>query len=342
MRLPNFDETLDKRVLLIGSATPVHRLDAVSSATGRDVFVKRDDQTSALYGGTKTRKLEFILQAATAAGADSLVTLGSWASHHIIATALHARRFGLGVHAIVSPQPRTLYVEHALHRCMQANVALHPADSGLNSAFVMWKLWRELRRTGKRPYLINLGGSSGPGMLGTVRAAIELNQQIAEGQAPSTGPIYVALGSGSTAAGLALGFVLSGQERRIRAVQVTSGMVVNRFVLHRLLMAGADLLVEPRARRAVVRAASECIEIDRSMLGRGYGWPCQKSDAAIELANIDGLTLEATYTAKVLSAMLAAPSEPSPALYWHTLAMPQLPPAGELTLPSWYDAQSRG
>lgn len=342
MRRPDFDETLNKRVLLMGSATPVRKLDSVSSATSRDVFVKQDDQTSALYGGTKTRKLEFILQAATAAGADSLVTLGSWASHHIIATALHARRFGLEVHAIVSPQPRTLYVDHALHRCMEADVALYPADSGLNSAFVLWKVLRELRRTGKRPYLINLGGSSGAGMLGTVRAAIELNQQIAEGQAPSTGPIYAALGSGSTVAGLALGLVLSGQQRRIRAVQVTSGMVVNRFVLHRLLMAGADLLVEPRARRAIVKAASECIEIDRSMLGRGYGWPCPNSDATIELAKVDGLPLEATYTAKVLSALLAAPLEPSPALYWHTLATPQPPPTGKLTLPSWYDAQSRG
>ncbi len=341
MRLPNFDETLSKRVLLIGSATPVRRLDAVSSATSRDVFVKQDDQTSALYGGTKTRKLEFILQAATAAGADSLVTLGSWASHHIIATALHARRLGLGVHAIVSPQPRNLYVEHALHRCMEADVALYPADSGLNSAFVLWKVLRELRRKGKCPYLINLGGSSGAGMLGTVRAAIELTQQIAEGQAPSTGPIYVALGSGSTAAGLALGLVLSGQQRRIRAIQVTSGMVVNRFVLRRLLMAGADLLVEPRARRTVVNAASECIEIDRSMLGRGYGWPCKESDATIALANVDGLPLEATYTAKVLSALLAAPLEHGPALYWHTLATPQPPPVGELTLPQWYDGQPR-
>jgi D-cysteine desulfhydrase len=342
VRLPDFHETLSKRVLLVGGATRVRRLDSVSAATNRDVFVKQDDQTSALYGGTKTRKLEFILQAATAAGADSLVTLGSWGSHHIIATALHARTLGLRVHAIVSPQPRTLYVEYALHRCMQADVALYPAGSGLNSAYVLWKVLRELRRKGRRPYLINLGGSSGAGMLGTVRAALELTQQISEGSAPSTGPIYVALGSGSTVAGLALGLVLSGQQRRIRAIQVTSGMVVNRFVLHRLLVAGADLLVEPRARQAVVKAASECIDIDRSMLGRGYGWPCSESDSAIALAGIDGLALEATYTAKVLSALLARPLERGPALYWHTLSTPQPPPSGELMLPPWYDAQFQG
>ncbi len=342
MRVPNFDETLNNRVLLTGDATPVRRLDSLSAATNRDVFVKQDDQTSALYGGTKTRKLEFILQSATAAGADSLVTLGSWGSHHIIATALHARPFGFGVHAVVSPQPRTLYVEHALHRCMHADVTLYPADSGLKSGWVLWQVLRELRRKGRHPYLINLGGSSGAGMLGTVRAAIELTQQIAEGRAPSVGPIYVALGSGSTVAGLALGLVLSGQQRRIRAVQVTSSLVVNRLVLNRLLVAGANLLVEPRARRAVVKAASECIEVDQSMLGRGYGWPCPGADAAMSLASADGLSLEATYTAKAVSAMLAEREEQGPTLYWHTLAAPLPPPVGKLTLPPWYGAPSQG
>ncbi len=340
MNKSDVDATLERRVLLLDGITPVRKLPAISAAMHRDIFVKQDDRTSAVYGGTKTRKLEFILQAATAAGARSLVTLGSWASHHVLATALHARPLGLEVHAVVTPQPITPRVRFALHQAVQAGVVLYPAESALGSAYALWTLLRRLRREGRRPYLVNLGGSSGAGMLGTVRAALELCGQVAEHQAPATGPIHVALGSGSTAAGLALGLVLAGEARPVRAVQVTSTLVVNRFVLDRLLHAGAGLLVEPRFRRSLVKAAAQCIVIDRSVLGRGYGWPCHGGERAMVLASSDDLALDPTYTAKVMAALLSARDE-GPALYWHTLAAPQPRPAGALTLPPWFGGPQR-
>lgn len=336
MKQANFDVTLARRVVLVDGVTSVRRLAAVSAAVKHDVFVKQDDETSAIYGGTKTRKLEFILQAASEAGARSLVTLGSWASHHVIATALHARPLGLSVHAVVSPQPCSPLVGHALHRCAEAGVALYPAATGLGSAYGLWKLLRRLHRSGERPYLVNLGGSSGVGMLGTVRAALELVAQVTAQKAPRAGPICVALGSGSTAAGLALGLVLAGASRPIRAVQVTSGVVVNRFVLNRLLHAGASLLVEPRSRHALVKAASQCITIDRSALGQGYGWPSDKGKQATALAALDGLVLDPTYTAKVVAAILDDTDAQEPVLYWHTLAGQHPPPTGDLRLPPWY------
>jgi D-cysteine desulfhydrase len=200
----------------------------------------------------------------------------------------------------------------------------------------LWKLLRRLHRSGERPYLVNLGGSSGVGMLGTVRAALELVAQVEAQKAPRAGSICVALGSGSTAAGLALGLVLAGASRPVRAVQVTSGLVVNRFVLDRLLHAGASLLVEPRSRRALVKAASQCITIDRSALGQGYGWPSDKGRQATALAALDGLELDPTYTAKVVAAILDGAGGQEPVLYWHTLAGQQPPPTGDLRLPPWY------
>lgn len=340
MKKPDFDATLAQRVVLVNGVTPVRKLPAVSAAAKRDVFVKQDDETSSVYGGTKTRKLEFILQAAREQGARSLVTLGSWASHHVIATALHARPMGLAVHAVVSPQPCSPYVGHALHRCAEAGVVLYPATSELASAYALWRLLRRLRRAAERPYLVNLGGSSGVGMLGTVRAALELAAQVAAREAPAEGPICVALGSGSTAAGLALGLVLAGTPRPVRAVQVTSSAVVNRFVLHRLLHAGAGLLVEPRFRRSLVKAASQCITIDRSALGRGYGWPSDQGAHATALAASDDLVLDPSYTAKVVGAMLDGTGGEAPVLYWHTLAGPAPAPVGTLRLPAWYPAQS--
>jgi D-cysteine desulfhydrase len=338
IKQPDFDARLSRRVVLVQGVTPVRRLDAISTTVKCDVFVKQDNETSAIYGGTKTRKLEFILQAAGEAGARSLVTLGSWASHHVIATALHARALGLPVHAVVSPQPHSPLIGHALHRCTEAGVTLYPASSELGSAYGLWTLLRSLRRSGDSPYLVNLGGSSGVGMLGTVRAALELVAQIAEQKAPRTGPIYVALGSGSSAAGLALGLVLAGAPRPIRAIQVTSSLVVNRFVLNRLMHAGASLLVEPRHRNALVKTASQCISIDQSALGQGYGWPSDKGNRATALAALDGLVLDPTYTAKVVAAILDGAQAQEPVLYWHTLAEQNPPPPGQLRLPPWYQA----
>ena len=336
MKQPDFDARLSRRVVLVDGITSVRQLKGISAVVKHDVFVKQDDETSAVYGGTKTRKLEFILQAARESGARSLVTLGSWASHHVIATALHARPLSLPLHAVVSPQPYSRHLGLALHRCLEAGVTLYPATSGVSSAYELWKLMRYLHRTGERPYFVNLGGSSGVGMLGTVRAALELVDQMKEHKAPRTGAICVALGSGSTAAGLALGLELAGASRPIHAVQVTSGVVVNRFVLNRLLHSGGRLLVEPRYLRALVKSASQRITVDRSALGQGYGWPIEKGDRATALSAYDGLALDPTYTAKVVATVLDHVGAQEPVLYWHTLATEPPPPTEDLRLPSWY------
>lgn len=327
---------LARRIELLSGVTPVHRLPAVTSAIGSEVFVKRDDACSPVYGGTKTRKLEFILKEVQEADARSIVTLGSWASHHVLATGLHAQAMGIVVHAVVSPQPSAAVIAPALHQCLRAGVVLHPVGGGLGSAWGVWKLLRQLRKMQQRPYLVNLGGSSGPGMLGTVRAAFELVTQQDKGDAPREGPIYVALGSGSTAAGLSLGLVMAGVPRTIHAVQVSSGMVVNRFVLGRLMHAGAALLVAPHLRRALVQSALQRIVLDQSQLGQGYGMTTPAAKAAMRLAESDNLALDEIYTAKAFSAMLAASHGDKPVLYWHTLAQNLPQPQGELTLPQWY------
>ena len=51
--------------------TPVVALDGL----GADLYVKRDDLSSALYGGNKVRKLEWLLGAARRAGAHTVVTM---------------------------------------------------------------------------------------------------------------------------------------------------------------------------------------------------------------------------------------------------------------------------
>ncbi|HXI04708.1 MAG TPA: D-cysteine desulfhydrase family protein, partial [Bradyrhizobium sp.] len=45
------------------------------------LWIKRDDQSSSLYGGNKVRKLELLLGAARDAGKTRILTLGAAGSH---------------------------------------------------------------------------------------------------------------------------------------------------------------------------------------------------------------------------------------------------------------------
>jgi L-cysteate sulfo-lyase len=62
---------------------------------GPQILVKRDDATGLGFGGNKTRKLEFLIGAALAEGADALATAGGVQSNHCRQTAAAAARHGL-------------------------------------------------------------------------------------------------------------------------------------------------------------------------------------------------------------------------------------------------------
>src|SRR5216117_1923084 len=74
--------------------TPVETLPRLRQALGGPRFlIKRDDQTGLAFGGNKTRKLEFLVEARDQ-GAQTLITGGALQSNHCRQTAAAAARFG--------------------------------------------------------------------------------------------------------------------------------------------------------------------------------------------------------------------------------------------------------
>ena len=55
--------------------TPLHPAPKLSEAVGREVWLKRDDLCGVLLGGTKVRKLAFLLGTAVQEGADTVLTV---------------------------------------------------------------------------------------------------------------------------------------------------------------------------------------------------------------------------------------------------------------------------
>src|SRR5512139_4068290 len=109
-RFPALARRIPHRPFLDGP-TPVER---VTVPGVPELFVKRDDRCTKLYGGNKPRKLEFVLGDALARGARRLVTTGGIGTHHGLATAIFARACGLATTLVLVDQPVTAEVRESL------------------------------------------------------------------------------------------------------------------------------------------------------------------------------------------------------------------------------------
>jgi len=302
--------------------TPVEQLPRLAGPGAAELWIKRDDLSSPLYGGNKVRKLELLLAAARRRGAGRVLTMGARGSNHLLATVLHARSLGLAATGVIFPQPPTEHVERNLAADRGAGAELVEVGSKyLLAAGLMRALLRCRRREGSWPYLIPGGGSNPLGALGFVNAGLELAAQVRAGLLPEPAAVYLAFGTGGTAAGLALGLELAGLATRVVAVRVIDRLLANRRRLlallratRRLLRSGGDEL--PRPRRPGAN-----LEIEHRFFGDGYGRATKAGRRAVELFAGAGIILEDTYTGKAAAALLeAAGRKTGPLLYWHTLS----------------------
>lgn len=292
--------------------TPIERVDG-------NLWIKRDDLVSPIYGGNKVRKLERLLADAEAQGKRRIVTIGAAGSHHVLATTVFGTKAGFEVEAVLVPQQGTDHARANLRAALALGVKPIIAAS--------WDVAPALLRGDG--YRVPLGGSSVVGSLGYVDAAHELREQVRAGVMPEPDAIVVALGSGGTAAGLAVG--LAGLKTRVIGIAVSSPL----------------RLVEAMARRLVRKLVQETklsselvpnLEVDRRWLGRGYGYATREGDHATARASRFGIPVDVTYTAKAFAAAqaIAAEAPEQTILFWHTLSsapvMPDLPP-----LPAEYE-----
>ena len=335
MNESQIEKVLQNKIQLLDGVSPLYALPNVSSMIGKNVYVKNDSNISLVYGATKVRKLEYILCEALARGAKNLVTIGSWGSNHVLAMALYCQKLGLGFHAVVVPQPYLPSVERSLGCINSTNAHLYFVKREIFAPLKVWSLITEMKRENRAPYFVYLGGSNAFGSMGTVSAAFEFLGQV-KLNLKQDSPIYLALGSGSSVAGLALGLALSGKKNPIKAIQVTSKTVMNQYVLDYQLNAAAKLLVGPSSIKSLVKLAKSLIHIDRRFLGKGYGWETMGGEKAIEIARLDDLELDPVYTAKVFAGLLSERDHWQEAVYWHTQSTPLLLSQQQLGLPSWY------
>lgn len=304
--------------------SPTRRLKRSGNALGHPhLWIKRDDMLGSAYGGNKIRKLEFILADARRQSSEDLITVGGIGSHHVLASAIYARQLGMKVTAVLFPQPVTPHVRDVLLALFSLGVDCRLCR---NRVFLLPQvLWEYTRRrfvrVTKSPYVIGPGGSSILGSLGYVNAALELKQQIDRGDVALPATIYIPLGSGGTMAGLLIGLALAGLPTRVVGVRVVEGLVCNRYIVASLAEKVLQLLRRADPALNKVKIPPDQIHIDAEQLGRGYGWPTEGGEKAVQfMKDNERILLETTYTGKAFAAFMDhAPSEKRvPILFWNT------------------------
>ncbi|MEM9383530.1 MAG: pyridoxal-phosphate dependent enzyme [Pseudomonadota bacterium] len=289
------------------------------------LYLKRDDAADVTYGGNKLRKLEFLLAQARKNGARKVMTFGAVGSNHALATAIHAKRLGLGAISMLVPQVLSSKVCRNLlaHYLTGAELHHYPDEQALGDA-VRYQLDRHERLDGVVPAVIPGGGTCALGAVGFVAAAFELAAQVAAGELPAPARIYMAFGTTGTAAGLALGLRAAGLDSEVIAVRVTAERFGNEKRLHTLIRQTSSLLHERSGGTFAKLTPQDCrVTVRHDCFGGEYArYTPQAIEAVRRTYDSDGVTLEGTYTGKAMLALQQDLDDPQlarqPCLYWNT------------------------
>jgi D-cysteine desulfhydrase family pyridoxal phosphate-dependent enzyme len=298
--------------------TPIETMPRLEEALhGPHLLVKRDDQTGLAFGGNKTRKLEFLVAEAQAAGADTLITAGALQSNHCRQTAAAAARFGFDCTLVLVGEPP---VQES------ANLFL----DGLFGAQIVWtdKAHRDkvlqasfdsILVQGNQPYLVPYGGSNSTGALGYVYAMEEF---ISQGIKADW--IVFASSSGGTQSGLILGARLFGFSGKILGISVDE---LQRDLQIRV----AELASETSARLGSrIKFSAEEVLVNADYAAPGYGVLTGAERAAIQLfAKTEGLLLDPVYTGRAAAGLIDLTQKgffkkEESVLFWHTGGQPAL------------------
>ncbi len=313
--------------------TPVQRLRRLGAELKIDhLYIKRDDLSGELYGGSKPRKLEFILGDAIRSGAKEVMTFGGAGSNHSLATALYARQLGLKSISLLVPQPNARYVRENLlmSHHFGAELCSCGTESGLmiNRPLVylsaMCHILRCRLKNGRRPYLVPPGGSSLPGIAGFVNAGLELKRQISEGEIPEPEYIYVACGTMGTTAGLLIGLKAAKLTTRVVSVRVTSEKFVNTKAMLSLISKVNSLLHSLDRSFPCFQFSAADIDIRHDCFGRRYALYTEEAMEAVALMRErEDIKLDGTYTGKALVALIKDAENRvlrgKSVLFWNTL-----------------------
>lgn len=290
------------RVRLAHLPTPLELMPNLTKHFGGPrLYVKRDDCTGLATGGNKTRKLEFLMAAAIAEGADTILTQGAVQSNHCRQSAAAAAKMGMKCFLLFEKRitdADDAYLNSGnvlLDRIYGATIVEYDAGTDMNVA--LNEVAETVRRDGGKPYVIPGGGSSKIGALGYANCALEMVAQ-ANDMDVRIDHIIHATGSAGTQGGLVTGLKLINAAIPVLGIGVNAPKAVQEQRVFDLAEETADYLGVPGG------VARSDIVANDEYVGEGYGIPTQGMlDAVHMAARMEGLLFDPVYSGKALDGM---------------------------------------
>jgi 1-aminocyclopropane-1-carboxylate deaminase len=288
--------------------TPIEPLPRLSAHLGGNVeiYAKREDMNSGLaFGGNKIRKLEYLIPEAIAEGCDTLVTIGGVQSNHTRQVAAVAAKLGMKCRLV---QESWVNWHDAVYdrvgnilmsRVLGAQVEL--VDEGFGIGFKeSWEnALEDVRKQGGKPYAIPAGASDHKlGGLGFVGFAEEVRAQEKE-MGLRFDYIFVCSVTGSTQAGMVVGFAADGRADRVIGIDGSATPEETRAQVLRIAQRTADLV---DLGRLIVEAD---VVLDTRYAYPEYGLPSAETLEAIRLsARLEGMMTDPVYEGKSMQGMI--------------------------------------
>lgn len=288
--------------------TPIQPLKRLSAHLGGEVelYAKREDCNSGLaFGGNKTRKLEYLIPEAIEGGYDTLVSIGGVQSNQtrqVAAVAAH-----LGMKCVLVQEHWVNYEDPVydrvgnieLSRILGADVRLDAAgfDIGIR------KSWEEamdgVRRAGGKPFPIPAGCSEHPkGGLGFVGFAEEVREQ-EKALGFQFDYIVVCSVTGSTQAGMVVGFAADGRADRVIGIDASAKPQQTFEQILRIAKNTARLVELEHD------ITEKDVVLDTRFGGPEYGLPSEGTLEAIRLcARTEGMLTDPVYEGKSMHGMI--------------------------------------
>ena len=297
-----------ERYPLTFGPTSIEKLSRLSEHLGGrvELFAKREDCNSGLaFGGNKIRKLEYIVPDAIAAGADTLVTIGGVQSNHTRQVAAVAAKLGMKCRLVQEswvPYSDAVYDRVGnilMSRVMGAEIDL--VDEGFDIG--IRKSWedaiQDVKDRGGKPYAIPAGASVHKyGGLGFVGFAEEVRAQ-ESAMGIKFDYIVVCTVTGSTHAGMIVGFARDGRARNVIGIDASCTPDQTRAQVLDIARKTAELV------ELVQEITAEDVVLKEDYAYPVYGVPSAQTNEAIRLcARLEGMMTDPVYEGKSMQGMI--------------------------------------
>jgi 1-aminocyclopropane-1-carboxylate deaminase len=300
-------EKFDRYPLSFGP-TPIEKLGRLSKHLGDkvEIFAKREDCNSGLaFGGNKIRKLEYIIPDAIASNADTLVTIGGVQSNHTRQVAAVAAKLGMKCRLV---QESWVPFEDAVYdrvgnilmsRVMGAEIELvdEGFDIGIRESWE--RALEDVKAKGGKPYPIPAGASVHKfGGLGYVGFAEEVRAQEAE-LGFKFDYIIVCTVTGSTHAGMLVGFVKDGRARNVIGIDASAMPAQTKAQVFDIAKKTADLV------ELGYSITEDDVVLKEDYAYPAYGVPSDETNEAIRLcARMEGMMTDPVYEGKSMQGLI--------------------------------------